>query len=110
MGMSLDDYENGPRVTVMAYDGQFIAVRGGLTTGHWTDRESRVVGQRLEAEIGGRFVEGILLSTWHRMCATNHATTEVTVAEYFQILLRDDGRTLAQYKADPLVTGQGLEV
>jgi hypothetical protein len=93
-------------VAVMKLNDEFLAVRGGLTTGHWSEREAEIVGSRLEAEISGVFIQTMSLAV--REAFSSFRT--VTVSEYFAQALGDNGRTLRQYKADPLVSGDFSEV
>lgn len=88
-------------VAVMKLNDEFLAVRGGLTTGHWSEREAETVGSRLESEISGEFVQVMSLAVREVFPSVRI----VTVSEYFTRALGDNDRTLRQYKADPLVSG-----
>lgn len=90
----------------------YVGVRGGRTTGHWSDDESKIVGKRLEAEISGRYCGSLMVGTWVAFANPRLSMPEpVTVAEYFGMTLGTKAaRTAEQYKTDPLVTGTGLEV
>lgn len=91
----------------------YVGVRGGRTTGHWSDGESTIVGRRLEAEVSGRYCGSLMVGTWVAWANPKLSMPEpVTVAEYFALVLggAESTRVLEQYKSDPLVTGTGLEV
>lgn len=91
----------------------YVAVRGGLTTGHWSEREAAIVGQRLADEISGHYSGVLQAGVWEAFA--NPACSQqalMTVRDFFVATLDDDeaDRTIEQYKSDPLVTGTGLEV
>lgn len=91
----------------------YVGVRGGQTTGHWSEREAGIVGERLQNEIAGRYCGILMVGTWEAWANPRLSTPgPVTVAEYFALTLagQDPDRTTEQYKTDPLVTGVGLEV
>lgn len=97
---------NAQAVAVMKLNNEFLAVRGGLTTGHWSEREAEIVGSRLEAEISGEFIQVMSLVVREVFPSVR----VVTVSEYFTQALGDDDRTLRQYNADPLVSGDFSEM
>lgn len=93
-------------VALMAFNGDFIAVRGASAIGPWSYDEARYVGNRLQAEIGGKFHMPLLQVVWQN----THMTPPISAAEYIQIAAGDGGHTAMQYKNDPLVTGIQSEV
>lgn len=93
-------------VAIMKLNGRFFAVRGGLTTGHWSAREAEIVGERLQAEVAGVFVETLSMELWRVTYRT--ATGPISVQEYFVRATQDPAHDLRQYKNDPLVTSRGL--
>lgn len=111
-GVLLPPCENCYYVAVMSVDGKFVAVRGGRTTGQWSEREAFICGDRLAAEISGQFVIVLLSGLWARYANPEAALVRdaVTVREYIILTVPDPDHTLRQYKADPLVSGTKKEV
>jgi hypothetical protein len=89
----------------------YVAVRGGLTTGHWSEREAMHVGARLQAEVSGRCIGTLMVGVWQAWANPVRSAPEpVTVQDCFRLTLDSPDHALGQYKNDPLVTGQELEV
>jgi hypothetical protein len=99
---------NEESVAIMKLNKAFFAVRGGLSTGHWSPREAVIVGQRLQAEVAGQLIETTTLEGWRRTYGNGIGL--ISVQEYFVRATQDPDHDLRAYKNDPLVTGEGLEV